>query len=246
LSEEDVAALAHAVNEPMGAKPASRLLGVSVHRIHSLTRDGLLHQSAGAFARSELDELLKSVRDAACDGSPPGAALAVVEVFRRQVPASDTAAFLRALQAKVVPCYRVEEERGIALLLVCKQDLDRWSAQQDRTPSFFTIPQAAQRLREKQQVVYGLVKARLLQTRLAVICGREVQVLHQSSVEEFQRKYLPLCELTSQVGVQAKVAYQWARERGLECVTGPAVDGGRKYFVLRSNVIERHAAHPAR
>ncbi len=236
LSEDDISALAHALNEPMGAKPASRLLGISVHRLHSLTQRGLLHPNAGAFVRSELEDLLKSVCDAARCGSPPGAALAAVEVFRRHVPVAETAAFLRALQAKEVPCYRVEEERGIALLRVCKQDLVRWSSQQDRTSSLFTIPQAAQQLREKEQVVYGLIKARLLPTSVAVIRGREARVLGQSALDEFQRKYLPLCELASRVGVQAKFAYRWARERGMECVTGPAVDGSRKYFVSRQKM----------
>lgn len=67
-------------------------------------------------------------------------------------------------------------------------------------------------------------------------------------MERFEQRYVALNKLAAGHGVAHKAAYAWALKQGMTVVTGPEVDGRRKYFVDKRNVrhrgfIEHAASH---
>lgn len=234
LAEGDIAALARALNDPIGAKPAARILGLAVPRVRQLAQDGLIRESSGTYSRSELDALLKSVNDVASEMPAVASDLMTLgDALRFRVPVDSTTALVLALQSKELVSYRVEAELNIASLRVSRHDIDRWTARGACTTKLLTIPQAAQKLSEKQQVIYDLVNAGLLQTVPEAVRGRQVRKLCVLALAEFRENYIALAELALRAGVPAKAAYSWALEGGVEIVSGPALDGRRKYFARR-------------
>lgn len=93
-----------------------------------------------------------------------------------------------------------------------------------------SLESAAKRLRLKQQVVYGLARARMLATRHD---GNGVRRTYAADIEAFERTYVSLAELARASGVSSTAML---RRLPVLPVCGPTVDGSRQYFFRRSDV----------
>jgi hypothetical protein len=54
------------------------------------------------------------------------------------------------------------------------------------------------------------------------------------ALEVFGQEFEPLARAAVRDGADHRRGLQWARENGVELVSGPVVDGGRQYFVRRA------------
>ncbi|TNE65431.1 MAG: hypothetical protein EP335_05805 [Alphaproteobacteria bacterium] len=99
-----------------------------------------------------------------------------------------------------------------------------------------SLPEAAAELCLKQEVLYGLVKRGLLQTRETKIGVRFMRTIARDEVERFRTCYVSAAECAKARGKSPKALVENLRNEGLQPVTGPNVDGGRQYFFERAGV----------
>jgi hypothetical protein len=101
--------------------------------------------------------------------------------------------------------------------------------------SQISIVEAARRLCVKQEVMYHLINIGLVVTRTGKLGRRAARVVEVNELNKFAEQFLPLITLARASGISAREAPDWAKQRGIEIVTGPSVDGGRQYWVRRPN-----------
>lgn len=158
--------------------------------------------------------------------------------MRLLIPGAATLPFIRALQRAELGTLRGDAGAPVGELLVDRQRVGAWWAQQARgTSGFLTLPEVGAALGAKEEVVTQLVRAGLIGTVLRQRGRRKQRVVAQQDLAGFSARYCKLKELAAEHQVAARQAYPWALELGLNVVTGPQVDGRRQYFVLRP----RHA-----
>lgn len=96
--------------------------------------------------------------------------------------------------------------------------------------STMTIDQAAQRLGLKQQVAYDLARRGLLTTVKDQLKGNRVT---PEGIEAFRLIYISLAEFSQHLQHSPKWVLQ---NMQITPITGPSVDGGRQYFLRRSDI----------
>ncbi|RBB37269.1 hypothetical protein DPV79_21525 [Burkholderia reimsis] len=99
--------------------------------------------------------------------------------------------------------------------------------------SHISIVEAARRLGVKQEVMYHLINIGLFSTRTGKLRRRAAQVVDADELKKFSQQFLPLSTVARAMGISARQAPSWAREHGIEIVTGPSVDGGRQYWIRK-------------
>ena len=62
---------------------------------------------------------------------------------------------------------------------------------------------------------------------------RAARVVDVDELNKFAEQFQPLRTVASAIGISAREAPVWARQHGIEIVTGPSVDGGRQYWIRR-------------
>ncbi|AOR68294.1 hypothetical protein BBJ41_12555 [Burkholderia stabilis] len=99
--------------------------------------------------------------------------------------------------------------------------------------SQISVVEAARRLGVKQEVMYHLSNIGLVRTRMGKLRRRVAQIVDADELKKFSRQFLPLSTVARAMGISARQAPSWAREHGIEIVTGPSVDGGRQYWIRK-------------
>lgn len=104
---------------------------------------------------------------------------------------------------------------------------------------WLTVPQVADTLHVKQEVAYHLVHVGLLPASSSRQHGRAASLVHRRDVQVFQTRYAFGREIAMKLGKSPKAFAAWARELGLNAVSGPGVDQGRQLVYERSHAEER-------
>ncbi|WP_232505815.1 hypothetical protein, partial [Burkholderia thailandensis] len=99
--------------------------------------------------------------------------------------------------------------------------------------SQISIVEAARRLGVKQEVMYHLINIGLVGTRTGKRRRRTARIVDADELKRFSGQFLPLSTVARAMGISARQAPSWAREHGIEIVTGPSVDGGRQYWIRK-------------
>ena len=116
-------------------------------------------------------------------------------------------------------------------LCLVESEVKAWNQASAAPCEEVPIPQAAVLLGLKQEVMYHLVRVGLLQTSDQLVGRRKCRVISQHEIRRFSIEVSPLSRLASLNGIDFRSAQRWARERRLELVSGPGIDGGRQFFV---------------
>jgi len=139
-------------------------------------------------------------------------------------------ALVHAVRTRAVETSGLSYDRPLGDKLVDKQVVRKFTANLRRSPeSWFSVDQAAQALKMKQQVAYQLVRAGLLASTLDDTRGRKVR---RDAVDEFRRDYVALAEIAKLCNESPKVCL--ARIQ-VKPVCGPGIDGIRQYFYRRAD-----------
>ncbi len=237
LTEDAIERVGRRLDDRIARRQAARLLGLTAHRVQQLVQDGLLQDHAGWLSQAAVQSFAQSIVEAAIKiGGVPVPAVQLSEAMRRWVPIGNTRHVLGALQRHELPCYRDAAGVTPGVLLVSRTGVIDWAL---RTFSLgdtgMSIPDVARSLRQKQEVVYDLVSAGLLKTEVLRVGGRHIRAVTREELGQFTSTLVPLVLLARNAGIAPKHAYSWAIRNDIDVVSGPEVDGRRKYFVRRTD-----------
>jgi hypothetical protein len=223
------------------------LLGVSKHPAVSLVRAGVIKpvllRSIGRprmrFRRADVVDLLRRLEGLAPRLSTAGDHLPLSAVLRvLSFNGLGLAGLLgEVLDGRVVVSGLLEGERGLRQLLfdakVVKNFVD---LRRMRRQDGLTIPQAAIRLKLKEQVAYQLVRAGLLETVVIQENGRPLTLVPTKVLTDFEAAFVSAAMLALRLKTSPRHLTHLLQEEGVQPVTGPMVDGGRQTFFRTTDV----------
>ena len=128
-----------------------------------------------------------------------------------------------------------------ALLGQCKLEqakLRSWLASYRRQHAIdLAIEDAARELGEKEEVVFHLVKQGLLPSIAATHRKGSARRITHAGMARFREEYIALIELARQQRRRTRDLLDELKP--IYPVTGPTIDGGRKYFYRREDLATR-------
>jgi len=235
VSHVDLEHLRGARSSFMRLKTAARYAGMSVERVVALAKANVIVARGSSIDKKSIDRLLCSIAEASVQAVQElRDPIRFSEALRLYVPVDASVRFFNwivggavslAVESNVAPTLRntyVDRQDVMSLM--------RGSAQQGTQIS---IVEAAGRLGIKQEVMYHLINIGLVGTRTGKLGRRAARVVEVNELNKFAEQFLPLITLASASGISAREAPDWAKQHGIEIVTGPSVDGGRQYWVRR-------------
>ncbi|MGF6965750.1 hypothetical protein OKW43_002778 [Paraburkholderia sp. WC7.3g] len=221
-------------------KTAARYAGMSTRRVQTLAKAGLIASTEARIDTRSVDRLLGNIV-AACVRDIPAFAdpVSLADALRLYVPVEASAAFFNRLMNGAVRLV-FEPHKVPALRDIYADRGEVISAAQVPTElsSRISIVEAAHRLGVKQEVMYHLINIGLVRTRTGKLRRRAARVVDVDDLQKFTEQFLPLFSVAKAIGLSAREAPGWARQHGVEIVTGPSVDGGRQYWIRRQASVE--------
>ncbi len=239
ISDDNLKRLRNTQRSLVPLKTAARYAGMSTRRIQALAKAGLLASHEARIDTRSVDRLLGNIA-AACgrDGSVFEDPVSIAEALRLYVPVEASAAFFNHLTNGAV---RLAVERGkqpaLRNVFADRGDVISTAQIPVESDSPISIVEAARRLGVKQEVMYHLINIGLVSTRTSKLRRRAARVVDADELKKFSQQYLPLFTVARAMGISARQAPSWAREHGIEIVTGPSVDGGRQYWIRRQTAV---------
>ncbi len=226
--------------DEISVKEAARLTGLSSSRVNQFIDAGLLEKRSSRMSREAVHEFSESLLASGKPHCPDADCIPLRWALRHCVPVSCT---YQLIQSIIDGSLVIFVPRGATLVtevLVSKACCQDWAARTKRPDcNELTIPECAETLRLKQEVVYHLARVGLLPVHTVKIGPRRTaRVVGRDEVAQFKRRYESLARLATDAGVDHRSALSWASSVGLALVSGPLIDGGRQYFALRPVPLE--------
>lgn len=230
FSEEAIAQVRGKIQDEISIKQASRMLGLTIARVRGLVSSGRLKQGGLRLSRREVEQLISAIQSRARAGTPPADAIELAWAWQYIIPRDQTDLFFASLLAGDLTLHRRAGTPHLPHLLVSKNEVHDW---RDIPRAWFTIPELAERLHLKQQVVYHLVRVGLIPSDKVLIASRPTQIVAADAVYEFERSFETLSQRVSREGIDPRQGLRFATATDIELISGPRIDGGRQYFVHR-------------
>lgn len=224
-----------ALRSQVRPKTAARYSGMSVARIRALVSAGLIPSVEGRINLRSMDRLLSNIA-ASCAGNIAALddPICLAEALRLYVPVSGSAAFFTGLIEKGA---WLASEPGttpaLRSIFIDRRRVSCIARGPAETGASISVVAAAHMLGVKQEVMYHLVNKGLLKTRAGKLGRRTARVVDVGDLRNFTEQFRPLIAAANEAGICARDAPNWARQLGIEIVTGPLVDGGRQYWIRR-------------
>lgn len=235
ISDSDFQVLREARGTLVPVKTASRYMGISAKRIRALATANLIASIETRIDTRSIDSLLANIMTAG-----GGYTLAfddpicLTEALRRYVPVEASAPFFQQImngsvrlaveQSTIPPLRGIVVDRG-NVISATKVPIES-------SPQL-SVVEAARRLGVKQEVMYHLIDRGLMRAQIGKLGRRTARVVDVGDLARFTAQFLPLFTAARAVGVSARKAPEWARQHGIQIVSGPSVDGGRQYWIRR-------------
>lgn len=126
---------------------------------------------------------------------------------------------------------------GLKRFLVSKNDLEQLLNRKGELKACeYTIPDAARRMRLKEQVMYDLANSGLLSSTIKNTGIRYEKIVSKRDLDNFRELYIPASELAYKFKTSPRHVVKTLANSGVSAATGPSIDGSRKYFFLRRSV----------
>lgn len=218
---------------------ASKSLQIPENRLRELLEANLIYGQPpvpGGSWRihiSEIQRMLSLIKNLPLVGGDQSVYLKLNSVLRYKLDARRSAAsFFAAILSGDINCRRVpvNEKKGFASILVCKDSLDNWLRLQ---MSGLTIPEFAKHLKIKQEVAYHLVRTKVIQ---ATDSGRLGVFVELSAIEAFVQMYAWARDIAKSLRTSPRSLVARLKSVGVDPVSGPSIDGSRQYLYLRRDV----------
>lgn len=240
ISRAELHGLRETQRRLVSVKTAARCAGLSTRRIQALAKAGLIASAGVRIDMRSVDSLVGELATACVwDMSALVDPVSLVEALRLYVPVDGSAAFFDRLkngsarlacEPKNVPTlHHMFSERNEVISAVAVPVAES---------SQISIVEAARRISVKQEVMYHLINIGLVKTRMGKLRRRAARVVDVDDLQKFTEQFLPLFTVAKTMGISAREAPDWARQHGIEIVTGPSVDGGRQYWIRRRTSVE--------
>jgi hypothetical protein len=234
----------HALRETQGSlvplKTAARYAGTSTRRIEALAKAGLIASTGARIDTRSVDRLLGNIV-AACVRDIPAFAdpISLAHALRLYVPVEASAAFFhRLMNGAVRLVFEPNKVPALQDIYAHRGEVISAALVPTESSSRISIVEAARRLGVKQEVMYHLINIGLITTRTGKLRRRAARVVDVDDLHKFTEQFLPLFSVAKAIGLSAREAPGWARQHGIEIVTGPSVDGGRQYWIRRQASVE--------
>lgn len=142
------------------------------------------------------------------------------------------------LKNEIIPIAVTHERKGLAALIFRRSTLKAWINEQvrSRRGGLLTIPQAAEVLELKQEVVYAFVESGYLVSDIDQDANH--RVVTQEAIIAFQETYALGRELAEKYKVSPKKLSSDLQLTGITPVSGPRVDGRRQYLYLKDKALD--------
>lgn len=240
---EPIAAL---IGDGLTLKDAAAYLQLPKHRVRELIAADMIkpllstegHRAATwLISRHQLDDLGRtySERQAPVAEEVHQAYVPLVQILKAwRLEAGAFPALLHALQSGVLAAAHTRdmESTGLGGLLLPRRGVQAWLALwRESNGRGYSITDAAAILSIKAQVAYNLVRCGLLESTSST--QARVCRVSQEGIAKFEARYISLVEIAKRSGTSPKQALHRLQIRP---VVGPAIDGCRQYFYLRSDV----------
>jgi hypothetical protein len=108
-----------------------------------------------------------------------------------------------------------------------------WVSRKSSERTFLTIPEGAERLGLKHEVVHHLVRVGLIANSTNRPLRREARVVTAEALAVFEHQHETLSRAASREGYDHRRGLDWALANAVELLSGASVDGGRQYLVRR-------------
>lgn len=236
VGAREVAQIQRGLDCMVSMRAIAHRFGLSAQRQKLLAEAGLIRRSGAYMDGESISRLLQRLvegqrRDkdsAGLDG------ISLADAFRNLVPVSRTVPFIEAaLRGKLGVFLGKEKVSRLDDLLVSKHKVAEVLGVSSVDALRLTICDAAEKLEIKQEVMYHLVNVGLLKASVAHAGRRATRLIDLAELERFRAEVEPLTSAAARAGVDFRSGLAWAKRQGLSLVSGPSVDGGRQYFVLR-------------
>ncbi|MBC7905599.1 MAG: TniQ family protein [Rhodospirillaceae bacterium] len=223
------------------------MLGISKAPAAAFARTGLLKpvmlhsigRPRARFRRTEIADLLqrlegKAPHHGSLQGHMPLSA--VLRVLSSQ--GLGLAALLaEVIEGRMAVAGVLAEERGLHRLLFDSTAVKAFvDLRRVRRQDGLTIPQAALRLKLKEQVAYQLVRAGLWETIIVQENGRPITLVPTKALNDFEGAFVSAVTLALRLKTSPRHLTRLLQEEGVHPVTGPTVDGGRQTFFRTADV----------
>lgn len=223
-----------ALADEVTREEAARLMGFTVLRLEELVKAGRLQVSRGRLHRSQVLALRQRFFCNVDEGALPTDAIRVEVALRYWIPVDRTVHLLDAVHTCQLWMYRLSERGADTQHWMSLAQVKAWVSRTSSERASLTIPECAERLGLKQEVVYHLVRVGLIATSKNRLVRREAKVVSPEALAEFEQKYETLARAASRSGYDHRRGLDWALANSIELESGPRVDGGRQYFVRRT------------
>lgn len=240
ISHADLRDLRKTQRSLVPLKTAARYAGMSTRRIQALTQASLITSTEARIDIRSVDRLFGNivaacVRDVSAFADP----VSLAEALRLYVPIEASAAFFNQLTKGAVRLlFESNKVPALRDIYVDRGEVIAAAQVPTESSSGISIVDAARRLGVKQEVMYHLINIGLLRTRTGKLRRRPARVVDTGDLQEFTEQFQPLFSMAKAIGLSAREAPDWARQQGIEIVTGPSVDGGRQYWIRRQACVE--------
>ncbi|PRX34386.1 hypothetical protein B0G75_102418 [Paraburkholderia sp. BL18I3N2] len=235
ISRADLQRLRTTQRSLIPLKAAARYAGMSTRRIEALAKAGLIASTGTRIDTRSIDRLLGSIVATCVEDAPLfDDPVSLADILRLYVPVEASVAFFNGLLNGTVRL-GFGPDKVPALREIFADRGEVVSATQARVESDrqISIVEAARRLGVKQEVMYHLINIGLIRTRMGKLRRRAARVVDVDDLQMFTEQFLPLSTVAKTIGISASEAPGWARQHGIEIVTGPSVDGGRQYWIRK-------------
>lgn len=229
-----VAAAKQMLDSRITTKQAARILDLTPARVRQLVAHRRLFMQGGKLDRAAVMELRSTLTSRAGTGRVPSDAVTLEHALRYWIPVDRTGALIDAIQSGELTVYGIRSADGSEALMLSLSQLSSWAAKQPVTDrGWLTIPEVAEHLALKQQVVYHLVQVGLISTKTMRAARRATRVVPKAALVDFESRFESLVRAAARAGIHRRRGLEWAEATGASLVSGPQVDGGRQYFVRR-------------
>jgi hypothetical protein len=235
ISQAELHGLRETQRHLVSVKTAARYAGLSTRRIQALAKAGLIASAGARIDMGSVDFLLGELATACVrDMSALVDPVSLVEALRLYVPVDGSAAFFDRLKnCSVHVACEPDNAPTLHHMFSDRNEVISAVAVPVAESSQISIVEAARRISVKQEVMYHLINVGLLRTREGKLGRRVTRVVDVDDLRKFTEQFLPLLALAKTLGISTRQAPGWARQHGIEIITGPSVDGGRQYWIRK-------------
>lgn len=235
ISDVDLQCLRRNQHPLVPLKAAARYAGMSTRRIQALATGGLIQSTGARIDMRSVNRLLDgiaaaSVRNVSAFEDP----VSLADALRLYVPVdASTAFFNQLMNGSFRLAFEPDKAPMLKDIVVDRDEVVFAVRMSVESSSQISIVEAARRLGIKQEVMYHLINVGLVRTQTGKLQRRTARVVDVDDLQKFTEQFLPLFTVAKAMGISAREAPAWARQHGIEIVTGPSIDGGRQYWIRR-------------